>query len=261
MRVQVGSSHQQLDGFVNVDIRPVGGTARRGHAADLSFAGDGEVELLFSNAVFEHLYLGQQVAALREWRRVTGDGGSVVCLGIPNFPEIARRYLAGAPGILGPTFDLYHVYRYTHGDPEGQTYADWSRVSPARARNRAPDEWLPQLHKSIFDPATVTALFAGAGFEPVVFEYAFPSEPYPLCIGVVTGAGVDEALDAVPDVHRWMERDSIVRTDDPRGSVLAVKAEELAAGRHRRRDVLRRRVLGSWAVRSVRSRGSGRRSR
>lgn len=253
MRVQIGSSHQALPGFTNVDIRPVGENTKRGHAADLSFALDGQITLLFSNALFEHLYLGHQSTALREWRRAVS--GTVVCLGIPNFPEVARRYLEGAPGILGDTFDLYHVYRYTHGDPEGETYVDWGRVSPSRTRNVAPDEWLPQLHKGIFDPVTVTTLFTQAGFDPVVFEYAFPGEPYRLNLGVVAGSGLDVGLDAVPGVERWVDRTTILRAPAATGSVLARMAIALADQRHRRRDVARRRLGRSWAFKTMRSRG------
>lgn len=250
VRVQIGSSHQVLPGFVNVDIRPIDG-ATRGHAADLRFAEDSSVELLFTNAVFEHLFLGQQLLALREWRRAVGPDGTVVCLGIPNFPEIARRYLAGAPGILGERFDLYHVYRYTHGDPDAQTYTDWRRVSPARSRNRSPDEWLPQLHKSIFDASTVSELFVSGGFPGTnVFEYAFPGEPYPLNLGAVT-ADIRVGLAAVPGIHRWIDVDTI-RALEPDEVVpaMAQKALELADRRVSRRTEWRGRLRRSSARRA-----------
>ena len=38
---------------------------------------------------------------------------------------IARLYLAQAPGVLGERFDLFNVYRYTHGDPEASTAVTW----------------------------------------------------------------------------------------------------------------------------------------
>jgi hypothetical protein len=61
---------------------------------------------------------------------------------------------------VGPTFDLFHVYRYTHGDPEHQ-----------------PDWWEAQLHKSLFDVAETGRLLRDAGYGSyVVFRYAYPGE-------------------------------------------------------------------------------------
>jgi hypothetical protein len=46
------------------------------------------------------------------------EPGGVVCYwGIPDFANIAWFYLERRPGIVGPVFDLFNVYRYTHGDP------------------------------------------------------------------------------------------------------------------------------------------------
>ena len=96
MKIQVGSGPKPLSGFVNVEPRPIGAGSQKGHAADLRFARDQSVEVLFSNAVVEHLYLGQQVGALREWTRVLAPDGVIVCIGIPDFEVIARLYLERA---------------------------------------------------------------------------------------------------------------------------------------------------------------------
>ena len=81
-------------------------------------------------------------------------------MGIPYFPNIARLYVEQGPGTAGPVFDLYNVYRYTHGDPEGQEA--W---------------WLGQLHKSLFDAEEVAALLAPSGFGAyVLFCYGYPGD-------------------------------------------------------------------------------------
>jgi hypothetical protein len=78
-------------------------------------------------------------------------------------------YLEKGPGILGPLFDLYHVYRYTHGEPE---------QVPA-------DGYFEQLHKSLFDAEEVNTLVRGAGFPScVVFSYRYPGEGVAVCLGV-----------------------------------------------------------------------------
>lgn len=82
-------------------------------------------------------------------------------IGIPYFPEIARLYLENGPGIVGEKFDLFHVYRYTHGDPESVH----------------PSGWFEQLHKNLFDGPELTHLLNESGFESsVIFNYAYPGE-------------------------------------------------------------------------------------
>lgn len=107
----------------------------------------------------EHLYLQQVPFALAEWARVLSPSGSLVVLGIPDFETIARLYLEGAPGILTERFDLFHVYNYTHGRPEMECRTNWKTWDPVRNLDTAPPGWLPQLHKAIYDSATLYALF------------------------------------------------------------------------------------------------------
>ena len=88
-------------------------------------------------------------------------GGFACYIGLPDFRRVAELYLSHARGVEGPVFDLHEVYRYTHGYPEmGGT------------------EWLPQLHKSLFDVAEVDRLLRDAGFASyVIFRYVFPDDP------------------------------------------------------------------------------------
>jgi hypothetical protein len=215
MRIQIGAGSRSLAGFVNVEPRPVDATTRRGHAADLSFAPEGEVETIFSNAVFEHLYVGQQLLALREWKRVLAPGGSVVCIGLPDFEAIARLYLERAtPGTVSPVFDLFEVYRYTHGDPEQALNNDWSVWSPRWHLNSAPTEWLPQLHKALFDTRTVSGLLAEAGLVGTVVQYRYPTDPHSLNIGFIAGRDdapdVDTTLRSIPRIDEFVALETVV---------------------------------------------------
>jgi hypothetical protein len=159
LRVHLGCGDDRLPGFVNIDYRP---TAAVDVAMDLSLPqlADGSVSLAFSNAFFEHLYRPARGPHLRRIRQALAPDGACCYMGIPYFPNIARLYVERGPGTASEVFDLFNVYRYTHGDPEGQ--ASW---------------WLGQLHKSLFDEEEVAALLAPSGFGAfVMFCYGYPGD-------------------------------------------------------------------------------------
>jgi hypothetical protein len=153
----LGCGDTRLEGYVNVDVRA---TAATDLTTDLN-----ELELprpasgVFSHAFFEHLLRDARVPHLTAARRLLTDGGFVCYLGLPDFRAVAECYLSRAPGVVGPTFDLYNVYRYTHGDPENVDY------------------YFAQLHKSLFDSEELQRLLTEAGFASyVTFSYVFPGE-------------------------------------------------------------------------------------
>lgn len=161
MLYHLGCGEQRLDGYVNVDIRE---TSATDVVADLT---TGELPQpasgIFSHAFFEHLRRDHRVDHLRAARSQLEPDGFVCYIGLPDFQRIAELYLEHGPGVVGPTFDLNNVYRYTHGDPE-QTTTDAG--------------WLGQLHKSLFDAPEVVRLLRDAGYPSyVVFRYVFPGEP------------------------------------------------------------------------------------
>ena len=118
------------------------------------------VSLAFSNAFFEHLYRPSRAPHLRRIRQALAADGVCCYIGIPYFRNIARLYLDRGPGTASDVFDLANVYRYTHGDPEGQSA--W---------------WLGQLHKSLFDDEEVATLLTESGFPSyVMFCYGYPGD-------------------------------------------------------------------------------------
>jgi predicted SAM-dependent methyltransferase len=159
LRVHLGCGDDKLPGFVNIDYRL---TAAVDVAMDLNLPtlASGSVALAFSNAFFEHLYRPSRRPHLQRIREALAPGGACCYMGIPYFRNIARLYVERGPGTAGPVFDLYNVYRYTHGDPEGQ-----------------PAWWLGQLHKSLFDEDELAALLAESGFgASVMFSYGYPGD-------------------------------------------------------------------------------------
>ena len=220
MKIQIGSGRVRLPGFLNVDIRPVPETDVVGHAGDLHAFSDRSVEIVFSHAVLEHVFLAHQLIVVEEWRRILSETGLVVCLGLPDFRAIARLYLEGSRGVVGERFDLLNVYRYTHGEPEHSTDSAWTSWRPETHPDSAPSGWIPQLHKSLFDASYLGSLFDAGGFSAVVFNYIYQGEEHPLNLGAVAWTGgrphslsdveiVRAGLARIPEVERWVVLDSI----------------------------------------------------
>jgi hypothetical protein len=217
IRIHVGSGNVRMDGFLNVDIRRTDAVDHIGHAGNLRVFADASVATLFSHAVLEHVYAAQHLAVLREWRRVVAADGVVICLGLPDFSAAARLYLDGGPGCLNDRFDLFEVYRQTHGQPEHATVPAWRHFDPAASLNCAPSGWLPQLHKALFDPDYIIRLLHEVGFAAALFSYPYPSErPFvnlgfvarPCQVGRTDPLALDEAmtvLKELPRVERYVE--------------------------------------------------------
>jgi hypothetical protein len=159
LRLHFGCGSDRLADFVNVDYR-------RTPATDVTMdlnrpaLAPGSVSCAFSNAFFEHLYRDQRVPHLQRVHEALQTDGVCCYIGLPYFRNVARFYLEGGPGTVGARFDLYNVYRYTHGDPEHQ-----------------PGWWLGQLHKSLFDERELGGLLRDAGFVSfVMFCYGYPGD-------------------------------------------------------------------------------------
>jgi hypothetical protein len=258
LKLNVGASTTLLPGFLNVDIRSLGRNVRRGHASNLKFARDRSVSVLFAHAVFEHVFVAQRLQALREWKRVMAPDGVMICLGIPDFETIARLYLDGASGIIGDRFDLFNVYRYTHGDPDGRAiFRRWKRWDPARRPNSAPSGYLPQLHKGLFDYNHLAGLLERVNVRGEIFRYAYPREAHTLSLGFVAkgnGLHIDifDGLCVVPEIDRFVNVDSIkpvsnapapdqmndkvIALDAPRGLTQRARSTAQNALREFRRD-------------------------
>ena len=159
LRVHLGCGDDRLPDFVNIDYRL---TAAVDVAMDLNLPAlaGGSVALAFSNAFFEHLYRQSRAPHLQRIREALAPDGACCYIGIPYFRNIARLYVERGPGTASPVFDLFNVYRYTHGHPEGQQ--SW---------------WIGQLHKSLFDEDELGALLSASGFgSAVMFSYAYPGD-------------------------------------------------------------------------------------
>jgi len=171
LKLHLGCGEHNHPGMLNCEYRATKAADVVMDCGNLSRFKDKSASIIFSHAFFEHLYKEQQMILLKDIFRVLKDDGMLIFMGIPDFQVIAEYYINQRQGIkrIGDTFDLYHVYRYTHGDPE---------IAPAY--------WLQQLHKSLFDKTYIENLLFKAGFKTfVIFNYCYPDEDIPLNLGFI----------------------------------------------------------------------------
>ena len=159
LKLHLGCGDDRLDGFINIDYRPTRATDVITDLNKPKFDPN-SVAFAFSNAFFEHLYRDSRLGHLKCIYDSLETNGVCCYMGIPYFRNIARFYLERGPGTAGPIFDLYNVYRYTHGAPE-----------------QVPSWWLGQLHKSLFDEEELSVLLRASGFTTfVLFCYGHPGD-------------------------------------------------------------------------------------
>lgn len=150
IRLNLGCGPKRLDGYVNIDIIPSAAANLVADITRLPFAA-GTCDEIRMDAVFEHLYRHDRTPALRSWRELLKPGGRLVLNWIPDFDAILDAYRTRQPGILHPRFDLWEVWRFTHGQ---YTAAD-----------------IPyQVHKDVFTVESVRQELQEAGFEVLTVE-------------------------------------------------------------------------------------------
>lgn len=204
----LGCGDDRINGRVNIDVRA---TSATDIVADLNRPRLGSARSVVSHAFFEHLYRNDRLPHLKAIREALTPDGWLLYLGLPDFHEVARLYLEGAPGVVSSRFDLYDVYRFTHGDPEH--VEGW---------------WLAQLHKSLFDHEEVQALLRDAGFGSwILANYAYKSEPHAINLAFYArrdgNASIALALQTLGEFSEQVNRDSL-RWSEPATAALPESA-------------------------------------
>lgn len=147
LKLHLGCGDKKLAGYINIDIVPTEGTdvvmdvAEELHLIPSNIASEIRLE-----SVFEHFYRYQQRKILEEFYRILKGGGKLVINWLPDFDAIIDAYLKEEKGIVGERFDLFNVYRLSHGDPKAGN-------SPQ------------QLHKDIFTKESIRQLLESSGFQ------------------------------------------------------------------------------------------------
>lgn len=187
--LHIGCGDIRIKNCLNLDYRATRATDLVCDCSNLSLFKDKTFASVYSHAFFEHLYREQRIPLLLEVKRVLIDKGFVLFLGMPDFERAAIAYLSKEKGLFSNVFDIYEVYRYTHGDPE-----------------RYPSWWLQQLHKSLFDSTELSKLLTRAGFKHfIIFRYCFRSEHLPVSLGFYATISEEKKLSS-KDLHLIIDR-------------------------------------------------------
>jgi predicted SAM-dependent methyltransferase len=138
-KLHLGCGAKYIPGFYHVDIIDGPHIDRCGHVDDLTFLGDGVVDLLYACHVLEHFGRYEVETVLREWHRVL-RGGGVLRLSVPDFAAVVKMY--GSEGLGDGMSGL---------------------IGLVSGGQRTPYDF----HKMIFDEPLLTALLRRVGFADV----------------------------------------------------------------------------------------------
>ncbi len=165
LKLHLGCGAQILEGYINIDLYNPKADLQT-DVTNLGYFDDNSVEGILMNAVFEHLYFCEQGKALSEWYRLLKPNGFLIIQGIPDFDEVIKAYIQGAPGNGSPLFDLKEVQNYILG------VYDW-------------ETRFGGIHKDIFTRDKVRKLLEEAGFNVTKIETVCGrNEPKPVRINV-----------------------------------------------------------------------------
>lgn len=168
VKLHIGCGDKKLQGYVNIDIVPTeGADVVMDASSGLNcFPSDIASEIRLEN-VFEHFYRYQQKEILKNFHRILKNGGRLVIKWLPDFDAVIEAYLKKEKGIVGERFDLFNVYRLTHGDP-------------------APHNSPHRLHKDIFTKDSIRKLLEDNGFQiEIMKNEAFDQEELALSTNII----------------------------------------------------------------------------
>lgn len=187
-KVCIGAGGRPVPSFLNFDLFE-NDVVKYGPANNLAVCAHESVDLIFSNAVFEHLEINEYDSIFSEWKRILTKDGSVVCLGIPDFYYLCKLYLL-------ELFDENELYRFGLGVIE-----DKNNISLYKA----------QIHKRFFSKKILTDIFKSRFNSIAVFNYCYPNEEYAVNLGVIVSDGIADVntMYKIPTIHDYINMNTI----------------------------------------------------
>lgn len=91
MKLHLGCGSKILDGFINIDVRPLEGVDIISDISKLDVVEDGTIELIYCSHVLEHFGRNVYKKVLQNWYKKLKDGG-ILRIAIPNFEAIVEHY-------------------------------------------------------------------------------------------------------------------------------------------------------------------------
>lgn len=161
-KLNLGCGNVALEGYINIDVVPSKATDFVMDISDLSFLECNTYEEIRLDAAFEHLWRWQQRPFLCWCYRALKLEGILVINWLPDFERIVEAWQHKECGLKGPEFNLYEVYRFTHGDP--QSFNAFT-----------------QIHKDIFTRESIRHLLEDVGFQTIEIQnVCYGTEHIPL---------------------------------------------------------------------------------
>ena len=166
-KLNLGCGDVHIPNYLNLDVVRTKAVDFVADISELSFLESGMYEEIRLDAVFEHLYRWQQLPFLKSAYRALKPGGKIILNWLPDFDTLISAYQNKTPGIKRPVFDLYEVYRFTHGDP-------------------TPLNGPQQIHKDIFTAQSITKLLQEADFSDIeVKNVRYRDEKVPVNMNII----------------------------------------------------------------------------
>lgn len=167
-KLHIGAGGSYLEGWLNVDLEPLEERIAYFDAATDYPLPDNSIDFVFSEHLFEHLNIEQQVKMLSEVKRVLKPGGAV--------------------RIATPNLDSILDIRGKKNDPLIGEYITWGArtympAQVSRFGEGANDEifiinnyFYSWGHQFIHNPRTIRMLLENAGFKKITQEKIYESE-------------------------------------------------------------------------------------
>jgi len=115
MKLHLGCGKRHIPGFVHIDAVDYPHVDHVATIDNLSFIGDGSVDLIYNCHVLEHFKRRDVVRVLTEWYRVLKPGG-VLRSSVPDFAQLCEVYrkFKRLDLVIGPLFGrqdyLYNIH-------------------------------------------------------------------------------------------------------------------------------------------------------
>jgi predicted SAM-dependent methyltransferase len=137
MKLHLGCGKRHIPGFVHIDAIDYPHIDHVASIDNLSFIGDGTVDLIYNCHVLEHFKRREVAKVLGEWKRVLKPGG-VLRISVPDFAslsEVYQRHGNKLELVIGALFGR--------------------------------QDYLYNIHYNVFDYPTLSRILEEVGFEQV----------------------------------------------------------------------------------------------
>jgi len=113
--IHLGCGEINVNGFINLDIRPYSHVHYISPVEDLNIFPNEYADLIYASHVIEHISHNDVQKVLREWFRVLKKGG-ILRISVPDFDKVINIYLAEGRNIMSIVGPLMggqnHIYNF-----------------------------------------------------------------------------------------------------------------------------------------------------